>query len=60
MEQKTIEELIYEETEMRLEAMQSKDYEFPKEAKMADAVGIVLSIVCSLVLIILCMLGVIV
>ena len=40
---KNLEELIYEETERRLDIMESKEYKFPKR------------IIISLVLIILCM-----
>ncbi|PWJ69683.1 hypothetical protein B0O40_2055 [Ruminococcaceae bacterium R-25] len=52
--------LIDEETEKRLDIMQSPDYEFPKKAGMTDYVFICLSIIISIVLIVLCMTGVIV
>ena len=60
MAQESIEEMIYTETEKRLEIMSSPDYEFPPKASKADAIGIVAAIAVSLVLIILCMTGVIV
>ena len=58
--EKSIEELIYEETDQRLKEMASPDYEFPKKADKNDAIGIIASIAVCLVLIILCMTGVIV
>ena len=58
--EKTIEELIYEETEKRLKEMAAEDYQFPAKADKLDAVGIVAGIAIGLVLIILCMTGVIV
>ena len=54
-----IEKVIYEETEKRLEIMESPDYEFPTKAGRGDFVGIVVSIAVSVVLIVLCMTGVI-
>lgn len=57
--EKSIEELIYEETDKRLKEMQAPDYEFPKQATRADWIGIAASIGVSLLLIILCMTGVI-
>ena len=58
--EKTIEELIYEETDQRLKEMASPDYEFPKKANKWDWIGILAScIICGL-LIVLCMTGVIV
>ena len=57
--EKTIEELIYEETEKRLEEMQAPDYVFPKKANLADWLGILAAVGVSLLLIILCMTGVI-
>ena len=56
---KSIEELIYEETDQRLKEMASPNYQFPKKADKSDIVGIVAGIVISIVLIILCMTGVI-
>lgn len=57
--EKTIEELIYEETDQRLKIMASPNYQFPKKADKNDVVGIVAGIVISTVLIVLCMTGVI-
>ena len=57
--EKTIEELIYEETDQRLKEMGSPDYQFPKKADKADWIGIVASCAVCLLLIILCMTGVI-
>lgn len=63
MKQKTqaqeggIEQLIYEETERRLEIMQSDSYEFPKKMTRVDYGIIIASVAVSLVLIVTCMLG---
>ena len=63
MKQKTeaqqgwIEQLIYEETERRLEIMQSDTYEFPKKMTRVDYGIIIASVAASLVLIVTCMLG---
>ena len=63
MQQKTqaqeggIEQLIYEETERRLEIMQSDSYEFPKKMTRVDYGIIIASVAASLVLIVTCMLG---
>ena len=63
MKQKTqaqeggIEQLIYEETERRLEIMQSDSYEFPKKVTRVDYGIIIASVAASLVLIVTCMLG---
>lgn len=58
--EKTIEEVIYEETEKRLAEMQSPDYEFPKKMNYRDLIAILASMgVCGLLLV-LCMTGVIV
>ena len=63
MKQKTqaqeggIEQLIYEETERRLEIMQSDSYEFPKKMTRVDYGIIIASVADSLVLIVTCMLG---
>lgn len=63
MKQKTqaqeggIEQLIYEETERRLEIMQSDSYEFPKKMTRVDYGNIIASVAASLVLIVTCMLG---
>ena len=58
--EKTIEELIYEETDQRLKEMGKKDYVFPKKANKADYIGIVAAAAVSILLIVLCMTGVIV
>lgn len=63
MKQKTqaqeggIEQLIYEETERRLEIMQSDSYEFHKKMTRVDYGIIIASVAASLVLIVTCMLG---
>ena len=57
--EKSIEDLIAEETTTRLAEMGSESYEFPKKANWLDAVGIIVCIAVSLALIILCMTGVI-
>ena len=57
--EKTIEELIYEETDERLKEMASPDYQFPQKADKKDAVAIIAAIAVCLVLIVLCMTGVI-
>ena len=63
MKQKTqaqeggIEQLIYEETERRLEIMQSDSYECPKKMTRVDYGIIIASVAASLVLIVTCMLG---
>ena len=48
---------IYEETERRLEIMQSDTYEFPKKMPRVDYGIIIASVAASLVLIVTCMLG---
>ena len=58
--EKSIEELIYEETDQRLKEMASPDYPWPEKADKKDAVAIIAGIVISLLLIVLCMTGVIV
>ena len=57
--EKSIEELIYEETDKRLKEMKAPDYEFPEKANKADWLGILASVGVSLLLIVLCMTGVI-
>ena len=52
---KNLEELIYEETERRLDIMESKEYKFPKRITKVDSYIIASIIITSLVLIILCM-----
>lgn len=56
-QQSSIEQLIYEETERRLEIMQSDTYEFPKKMTRVDYGIIIASVAASLVLIVTCMLG---
>ena len=56
-QQGSIEQLIYEETELRLEIMQSDTYEFPKKMTRVDYGIIIASVAASLVLIVTCMLG---
>lgn len=60
MNQKSMEQMIYEETEKRLKVMESPGYEFPKRIGKADVIGIIAAICVSLLLIISCMLEVIV
>lgn len=57
---KNIEELLYEETEKRLDIMESKEYKFPEKITKLDGYIIMGIIILSLVLIILCMSGVII
>ena len=57
---KTIEELIYEETDQRLKEMAADDYPWPQKADKKDAIAIIVGIGASVLLIILCMTGVIV
>ena len=56
-QQGSIAQLIYEETERRLEIMQSDTYEFPKKMTRVDYGIIIASVAASLVLIVTCMLG---
>ena len=56
-QQGSIEQLIYEETERRLEIMQSDTYEFPKKMTRVDYGIIIARVAASLVLIVTCMLG---
>ena len=56
-QQGSIEQLIYEETERRLEIMQSDTYEFPKNMTRVVYGIIIASVAASLVLIVTCMLG---
>ena len=58
--EKSIEQLIYEETDLRLKKMAAPDYQFPEKAGKADAVMICAAIGVSILLIVLCMVGVIV
>ncbi len=57
--EKSIEELIYEETEQRLKEMSSPSYTFPEKANRADYIGIAVAVAACIVLIALCMTGVI-
>lgn len=57
---KNLEQLIYDETEVRLNKMESKDYVFPKKATKTDYAIIVLMIVVCAFFAALCMIGVIV
>lgn len=59
MEKKSIDEMIYEETEKRLDEMQSDSYEFPKKMNKVDFVLIGAFVAVSVLLIVLCMAGVI-
>lgn len=56
---KSIEELIYEETDQRLKEMSSSSYIFPQRATRTDYSGILIVVCACLVLILLCMTGVI-
>ena len=58
--EKSIEELIYEETDQRLKEMRAKDYVFPRKADKKDYIGILAAVAVSIVLIVLCMTEVIV
>ena len=58
--EKSIEELIYEETDKRLKEMASPDYVFPEKTDKKDIIGIVAAIGVSILLIVLCMTGVII
>ncbi len=58
--EKSIEELIYEETDQRLKEMRDPKYQFPKKADKMDAIGIIAGIGVCVLLIVLCMTGVIV
>lgn len=57
--EKTIEEVIYEETEKRIAEMQSPDYVFPKRLDHRDIAVILASMGISGLLLLLCMVGVI-
>ncbi|MBQ8076368.1 MAG: hypothetical protein IJ237_10375 [Oscillospiraceae bacterium] len=58
--EKSIEEVITEETSLRLQEMSVKDYPFPEKADKKDAAAILLLVAGCAVLILLCMTGVIV
>ncbi|MBE6027388.1 MAG: hypothetical protein E7227_02135 [Clostridiales bacterium] len=57
--EKTIEEVIYEETKKRLAEMQEPDYEFPAKMDRRDLIAILTSMGVCAVLMALCMVGVI-
>ena len=57
--EKTIEEVIYEETEKRIAEMQSPEYVFPKRLARRDIIAILTSMGISGLLLLLCMVGVI-
>lgn len=57
--EKTIEEVINEETEKRLAEMQSPDYVFPKKMDSHDFIAILASMGICALLMALCMMGVI-
>ncbi len=59
MENQSIEELIYDETKKRLTEMESGTYEFPKRITSSDKIAICTMLGISLLLIVLCMVGVI-
>ena len=54
-----IEELIKIETQKRLEEMEDPSYVFPETINKVDVVSIIVMISISILLIVLCMLGVI-
>lgn len=58
--EKTIEELIYEETDKRLKEMAEPGYQFPERANKYDVIAIVVILCICLLLIILSMTGVII
>ncbi len=58
--EKSIEELIYEETDQRLKEMADPGYQFPAKADKRDVIGILAAVGASILLIVLCMTGVIV
>lgn len=55
--EKTIEEMIYEETETRLNEMASPDYEFPERMPRRDYWAIGIAVTVSICLIISVMIG---
>ncbi|EGL38845.1 hypothetical protein HMPREF9126_0771 [Parvimonas sp. oral taxon 110 str. F0139] len=59
MNNPSIEKIIYEETEKRLEIMSKEDYEFPKKIAKTDWILICGIVIISIFLVILCMIGVI-
>jgi hypothetical protein len=59
MQEKSIEELIKEETAKRITEMERKDYPFPAPIGQKDVIMMVGLLIICIVLIALCMLGVI-
>ena len=57
--EKSIEQIIYDETKKRLETMESPEYPFPPKISKADVISIIVSIALCGVLILACMIGVI-
>lgn len=55
----TLEELIMSETTKRLEEMEQRGYEFPKRITGADVAVMIACFSVSILLIVLCMVGVI-
>lgn len=55
----SIEKIIYEETEKRLEIMAKENYEFPKRIGKTDWFFIWGIVIISIFLVVLCMMGVI-
>ena len=55
----SIEKIIYEETEKRLDIMSKEDYEFPKKITKIDWLLISGIVIISIFLVILCLIGVI-
>jgi len=53
-----IEKMIYDETEKRLAEMESPEYVFPARAGVGTYVGVAVCVAASIVLIVLCMMGV--
>ena len=60
MKEISIEELIYSETDKRLQEMAAPDYRFPEKIDRRDVIGICAAVGVSLGLIVLSMVGVIV
>lgn len=58
--EKPIDEVIAEETSLRLQEISAKDYAFPKKADKMDIAAISLLVTICTLLILLCMTGVIV
>lgn len=56
----SLEEMLYTETKKRLEEMQKPDYVFPEKMGKGDFVAIGAMACVSLVLVVLCLVGVIV